>query len=83
MVSTLSETLKLHIKELREHIQSVRTAQARGVDDFTAELADTAGVATSTIIRLLYVPNANLTVKTLGKIDQALREMENDDDNNG
>ena len=76
MTSTLRETLTMHIKELREHIQSVRAAQERSVDDFTAELADIADVAASTIIRLLYVPKANLTVKTLGKIDHALREME-------
>lgn len=79
MMHTLNETLQLHIKDLRACIQSARTAQARSVDDFAAELAATAGVAVSTIIRLLYVPNANLTIKTLGKIDQALREMENID----
>ena len=76
VVNTLSETLKLHIKELRERIQCVRATQARSVDNFTAELADCAGVAVSTIVRLLYVPKANLTIKTLGKIDRALREME-------
>lgn len=81
MVNTLSETLDLHIKELREHIQSVRATQARSVDDFTAELAYTADVATSTIIRLLYVPKANLTIKTLGKIDLALRGMEDVESN--
>ena len=76
MASTLRETLDIHIKELREHIQSVRAAQERSVDDFTGELAETADIAVSTITRLLYVPKANLTIKTLGKIDRALREME-------
>ena len=75
MTSTLTETLSLHIKELRERIQSIRTSQARSVEDFTSELAVQADVAVSTIVRLLYIPQANLTVRTLGKIDRALREM--------
>ena len=82
MADTLADTLSLQIKELREHIQSMRAEQGRGVDDFIAELAYQADVGVSTILRLLYTQKANLTIRTLGKIDQALREMESIDDNN-
>lgn len=81
MEHTMTETLDQAITQLRARIQAARNAQARIVEDFTAELADTAGVAVSTIARLLYVPKTNLTVKTLRKIDQALREMEGVDGN--